>query len=180
MSQPPVIPLTLAPAGVVDGGSATVLGGRFLDRLYSESFALLVEARNYFAYRESEDVKGLAQDARLLVSQETMRITCRLTQVMAWLFCQKAVANGERPAEWALQPEFELGGTSVCLNERWLNDERLPGAICDLQTRSLRLYQRVGRLDRLQRADLPDPDAATADAAAASSEPATVRSEPAE
>lgn len=124
----------------------------FLKKTYDEAFALLLEARNYFAFRQAEDVSDLDADSRLLVSQETMRITCRLTQVMAWLFCQRAVENGEKPAAWALAEEYALGAEGVCLEDRWVDDSRLPPAIRGLSARSLGLYVRVGRLDRMLRA----------------------------
>ena len=124
----------------------------FIKKLYDEAFALLVESRNYVAYCQAKDVGALETDGRLLVSQETMRITCRLTQVMAWLFCQRAVENGERPAEWALSDEFALGGQDVCLEDGWIDDTRLPPAVRGLSERTLSLYVRVGRLDQMLRA----------------------------
>ena len=123
----------------------------FLKKLYDEAYALLVESRNYFAFRQDQDVSGLASDTRLLISQETMRITCRLTQVMAWLFCQRAVENGEKPPEWALAEEFALGGQDVCLEDSWVDDTRLPTAVRGLSERTLSLYIRVGRLDDMMR-----------------------------
>lgn len=124
----------------------------FLLKTYDEAFALLIEARNYFAYRQALDVGDLAADSRLLVSQETMRITCRLTQVMAWLFCQRAVENGEKPPEWALSEENALSAQDVCLEDRWVDDERLPPPVRGLSARSLSLYVRVGRLEQMLRA----------------------------
>ncbi|NBC34911.1 MAG: DUF1465 family protein [Alphaproteobacteria bacterium] len=124
----------------------------FLRKTYDEAFALLVEARNYFAYRQAGDVDGLEAESRLLVSQETMRITCRLTQVMAWLFCQRAVENGEKPADWALSEENALSAQDVCLEDHWVDDARLPPAVRGLSARSLSLYIRVGRLEHMLRA----------------------------
>lgn len=123
----------------------------FLKKLYDEAFALLVESRNYFAFRQDQDLSGVAPDNRLLISQETMRITCRLTQVMAWLFCQRAVERGEKPLEWAMAEEFKLSGQDVCLEDGWIEDERLPVAVRGLSERSLSLYVRIGRLDDMMR-----------------------------
>jgi regulator of CtrA degradation len=123
----------------------------FFDRTYDEALSLLVEARNYFAYREQDDVRGLPPDARLLVSQETMRVTSRLTQVMAWLFCQRAVQNGEVGPDWALAEEFALSARDVCLDDVWSADDRLPAAVRSLLDRTLQLYLRVGRLDAMMR-----------------------------
>ncbi len=131
--------------------SGVIAPSAFFDKTYNDAFSLVIEARNYFAYREPQDVRHLDADARLLVSQETMRITCRLTQVMAWLFCQRAVHNGERPEEWALADDYALGGENVCLDDRWTDDGRLPPAVRSLLDRSHQLYVRISRLDRMAR-----------------------------
>jgi len=126
-----------------------ILGGTaFFDRTYDEAIALLHEARNYIAFQEPRDVEPLGPDARLLVSQETLRITCRMTQVMAWLFGQRAVHRGEITRSEALAPEYGIGGQSVCLDLTHADDPRLPAAVAALLDRSHRLYQRVVRLDR--------------------------------
>ena len=131
--------------------TAVVQSSPFFGKTYDEALSLLVEARNYFAYREQDDVRHLPPDARLLVSQETMRITSRLTQVMAWLFYQRAVQNGEVSADAAASEEFSLGAQDVCLDDGWTGDERLPPAVRSLLNRSLQLYLRVGRLDTMMR-----------------------------
>ncbi len=106
------------------------------------------------AYREAGDVRGLEPEARLLVSQETMRITCRLTQVMAWLFSQRAVQAGEMTQDRALSDEFALSGEGVCLDDRWTGDERLPPAVRSLLDRTFRLYVRISRLEEMLRRSL--------------------------
>jgi regulator of CtrA degradation len=131
--------------------AAVVHTSPFFNKTYDEAVSLLVEARNYFAYREQEEVRGLPPEVRLLVSQETMRITSRLTQVMAWLFCQRAVQNGEVSPDWALADEFALSAQDVCLDDSWSRDARLPPAVRSLLDRSLQLYLRVGRLDGMMR-----------------------------
>ncbi len=113
--------------------------------------ALLIEARNYVAYRQSGDVKDMEGGARLLVSQETMRITCRLTQAMAWLLCQRAVETGELTDEEALHERFAIGGETVCFDEQWSDDDRLPAPVRDLLARTHALYSQVHRLDDMIR-----------------------------
>ncbi|NNG05617.1 MAG: DUF1465 family protein [Inquilinus sp.] len=122
----------------------------FFDKTYEEALALLVEARNYIAYQETADLQVLDPDSRLLATQETMRVTCRLTQSMAWLLGQRAAQLGEISAEEALA-DFGVGGQEVCLDDRWNQDERLPPAIRALLGRTLSLYERVGRLDDMLR-----------------------------
>lgn len=130
--------------------SEVVAAPAFFDKTYEEALALLVEARNYIAYQETADLQMLDPDSRLLATQETMRVTCRLTQSMAWLLGQRAVQIGEISAAEALQ-NFGVGGQEVCLDARWNEDERLPPAIRTLLERTLSLYERVGRLDSMLR-----------------------------
>ncbi|HET8727094.1 MAG TPA: DUF1465 family protein [Alphaproteobacteria bacterium] len=123
----------------------------FFTRTYDEALALLIEARNYIAFQEANDLRDLGPETRLLASQETMRITSRLTQIMAWMLCQRAVHAGEMSREKALSAEFAIGGETVCLDDRWTTDERLPPAVRSLLDRSYRLYVRVRRLDEMLR-----------------------------
>jgi len=131
-----------------------VESGAFFDKTYSETFDLLLEARNYIAFQCPVESRGLVPLARLLVSQETMRVSCRLTQVMAWLLAQRAVQAGEMSPHQALSDEFALGAGPICLDERWLDDERLPMALRRLMQRSLDIYLRVQRLEHMQRQSL--------------------------
>lgn len=118
----------------------------FFSRTYDEAYTLLVEARDYLAYREPIDRRALAVDARLSANCEAMRLTSRLTQVMAWLLLQKAVHAGEVTAGEAVKDENRLAGQTVCLNEE-ADRERLPPRLLSLLDRSYRLYRRVERLD---------------------------------
>ena len=122
-----------------------------LDRIYDESLALVIEARNYIASGRPRDEAAGSRDALLLVSQESMRVTSRLTQVMAWLFCQRAVQNGEMTPDEALSHRFAVGGQKVCLDDRWHRDDRLPDGLLGLLERSLSLYTRILRLEDMQR-----------------------------
>ena len=131
--------------------TAVVTSGAFFDKTYNETLDLLQEARNYIAFQCPMESRNLVPLARLLVSQETMRISCRLTQVMAWLLAQRAVQAGEISEHRALTDEFSLGATQICLDDRWLADERLPAALRRLMQRSLDVYCRVQRLEDMQR-----------------------------
>ena len=67
----------------------------FFNGPYDETMALLIEARNYIAYHDAAEHRKLPPQVRLQISYESMRVTSRLTQVMAWLLAQKAVHAGE-------------------------------------------------------------------------------------
>nr|WP_328702841.1 DUF1465 family protein [Arenibaculum pallidiluteum] len=119
----------------------------FFNRTYDDAMALLVEARNYIAYQEAADQRGLPPGVRLQVSYESLRVTSRLTQVMAWLLAQKAVHAGELTMEQVATEEYALAGGAVCSDESGPDNEQLPAGLRSLLERSHKLYMRVARLD---------------------------------
>jgi regulator of CtrA degradation len=135
----------------VRGLGAAIAETAFFGKTYGEAMSLLVEARNYLAYLEPVDRAKLEPIDRLHLCCETMRLTARLTHVMAWLLAQKAVHAGEITLAEAAAEPFALGGRTTCLDEHpgvtaigdaWLNT---------LLDRSRRLYIRVSRLDEMVR-----------------------------
>ena len=82
----------------------------FIEPTYDDTMALLDEARNYVGFREPELREGLSDAVRLRASYETMRVTSRLTQVMAWLLTQKAVHAGEMTEAEAFSEAFAIWG----------------------------------------------------------------------
>jgi regulator of CtrA degradation len=128
----------------------------FFGKTYSEAMNLLVEARNYLAYREPVDRARLLPVERLRLCRETMRLTARLTQIMAWLMAQRAVHAGEISQETALGDHDALAAVEVCMDgaEAEAEAEDMPRSLLDLLDRSRRLYVRVARLDELARRQL--------------------------
>jgi len=121
----------------------------FFGRTYDEAMGLLVEARNYVAVNELRALPVLTPSDRLLLCCETMRLTTRLTHIMAWLLAQRAVYAGEITLAESAQEPYVLGGAKTCLivteeverlGDRWLTT---------LLDRSHRLYIRVSRLDEM-------------------------------
>ena len=119
----------------------------FFRRTYDETMDLMIEARNYVAYVERRERERAGIVAGLRMSCEAMRVTSRLTQVMAWLMTQRAVHEGEISPDEALAEPNRLSGTDVCLDESFANDEMLPGGLRSLMARSFHLYVRVARLE---------------------------------
>lgn len=114
---------------------------------YEEAFDLLVEARNYVerhvpAFKYSEDPPD-----RVAMTTETLRLTSRLTQVMAWLMAQRAVQEGEIEAAEFVEDRYRLEGHDVCLKRVIEDMEDLPDGLNDLMDRSYELYNRIMRLD---------------------------------
>lgn len=123
----------------------------FFNRTYDECMALLIETRNYVAYTEATDLRPLPPGLRLQASYESMRVTSRLTQVMAWLLAQKAVHAGEMTARQAASEEYALSGGALCTDAGGQENTALPGGLRSLLARSHGLYLRVERLDDMVR-----------------------------
>ena len=118
-------------------------------RTYDETLDMIVEARNYMAYLEPRERRRCGGMPELRVSCEALRVTSRLTQVMAWLMLQRAVQFGEITPVEACEERHRLSGRDVCLDTASLGDVSLPAGLRSLLDRSYRLYQRVSRLEEM-------------------------------
>ncbi|MBF0335144.1 MAG: DUF1465 family protein [Alphaproteobacteria bacterium] len=140
----------------------------FLDRLYAETLGLLVQARNYMAFKQPRERAGDAA-ARLEVCCESLRVTARLTQVLSWVMILKAAERGEVPNEAALEDRWRVDDRAICLNDEARLNGSIPPGLRDLLRSSLSLYLRVARLDCRMRglqSDLPDMSSVEGEAAA--------------
>jgi regulator of CtrA degradation len=124
---------------------------RFFGKTYDETMSLLVASRDYLANAQPADAVGLAPIDRLRVNCEAMRLTSRLTQIMAWLLAQRAVYEGEMSRATAASDEFRLAADAVCMSEADTALGVLPDRLRELLDESRRLYVRVARLDELNR-----------------------------
>lgn len=132
----------------------------FFNGPYDETMSLLIEARNYIAYHDVAEHRKLSPQVRLQISYESMRVTSRLTQVMAWLLAQKAVHAGEITREQAVNGDFSLSGGEICSDPSGPENEDLPAGLRSLLERSHSIYMRVDRLDAMVRADVERATAA--------------------
>ena len=115
---------------------------------YDEAFDLLVEARNYVKNDVAAFKYADNPPDPLAMTQETMRLTSRLTQVMAWLMAERAMHEGEIDEDEFIKDKYRIEGHAVCL-KRTIDemDDDLPDGLNDLMERSYNLYRRVLRLD---------------------------------
>lgn len=123
----------------------------FFSGPYDEAMALLEEARDYAAYSIENDQKHMPAGSMLKAGYESMRVTSRLTQVMAWLLAEKAMHAGEITAAELASERYALGGASVCCGDDSPYRNELPGTLRRLMDASHKLYQRVARLDAMVR-----------------------------
>jgi len=120
----------------------------FFSGTYEEAFDLLVEARDYVerhlpAFRYSKNPPDPA-----MMTTETLRLTSRLTQIMAWLMAQRAVQAGEIEEAELVDDKYRLEGHDVCLKRVIEDMDDLPDQLSNLMQRSYDLYSRIMRLDR--------------------------------
>jgi regulator of CtrA degradation len=121
----------------------------FYDRTYDEAFAMTVEARDYVADGMAADRDSVAFGVRGVFDCEALRLTTRLSQVMAWLLVQRAVYAGEISIGELRDESHRLGGRDVCFDNDIELLESMPPRFRSLLERSLKLYQRIARLDEM-------------------------------
>ena len=139
--------------------SATGSSLAFVDSTYDEAISLTRDARDFFAVMESQArARDFTSGDLLLQSCEALRVTSRLTQIMAWVLVQKAVQKGEITRDQARQPKYRLSGQEVCEGGDLAFEGKLLPRLSELLDESLRLYERIARLDALyDRKRLPLP-----------------------
>ena len=122
-------------------------GTSLLDRLQNEAKTLAEDARHILADQPTEaspdHVAGLR---RLEATAEMGRITTRIALAMSWILARKAVVHGELAAEEARQRQWRLERPQVI--EPVAIGEEQPEALGQLSARSVRLFDRIDRLDR--------------------------------
>lgn len=125
----------------------------FFGKTYGEALDLVLEARDYLAFFEPDERGALPPVERLVMCSETLRLTARLTQIMAWLLAQRAVQCGELSRDAALAEP--LAALDICMDGEDREGGSLPPRLGALLGRSRRLYVRVARLDEMARRGSP-------------------------
>ena len=123
-------------------------------KTYDEALGLLVAARDYVALSERPHKSRPEIAERLRLCCETMRMTARLTQIMAWLMAQKAIHAGEMTQDELAQTQEPLADIRICMDPGQI--EGLPRPLIGLLQRSHSLYLRIARLDGRVREQLGD------------------------
>ena len=122
----------------------------FLDRTFDEALALTRAAHGCIAAGLAAPLNGAPVDSAFAASLESMRLTARITQIMAWCLAQKAIFAGELERDAATVEKFALGARTLCLGgTESASDEWLSKTLRNLLMQSHALYVRVMRLDEL-------------------------------
>ena len=127
-------------------------------RTFQEGMDLVEETAGYLDGAGRQASKLLSRSAALAYAAESMRLTTRLMQVASWLLVQRAVLEGDMPADAACEDRYRLGGEDVS-RAGGEGAEGLPSELVALLDRSERLYERVRHLDRRMYVENEDDDA---------------------
>ena len=130
-------------------------GSELFKGLFREGMALVEETATYLDSEGRKDSRRLSRAGSLAYATESMRLTTRLMQLASWLLLQRAVNDGEMSAEQAgiERQKVKLNGFSSTTEGPGWDD--MPACLRDLIVRSLRLQERVRRLDgAMEQADL--------------------------
>jgi regulator of CtrA degradation len=145
--------LHVSDGGQKSGGGETIaFGRRFAEAdtfraLFRDGMALVEETATYLDTDGRADSKRLGRAGSLTYATESMRLTTRLMQLASWLLLQRAVNDGELTPEQAREEKAKVrlkGLDTVMEGPGWTD---LPQQLKELISRSLRLQERIRRLD---------------------------------
>jgi len=125
--------------------------------LFRDGMALVEETAAYLDGDGREEAKRLPRTGALSYASESMRLTTRLMQIASWLLLQRAVNEGEMTAAEA---SLDRRRTRIAWQHMPAAStvDVLPETLQTLIERSMRLQERISRLDRM----MTDTDAAPA------------------
>ncbi len=118
-------------------------------RVFQEGMSLVEETANYLDGPGRQDARGLDRHGAIAYATESMRLTTRLMQLASWLLLQRAVSAGELTREAAIAEKHRINLNDIGAGHRISGDAQLPEGLQDLIERSLKLHQRVLKLDQM-------------------------------
>src|SRR5262245_21051178 len=114
--------------------------------LFREGMSLVEETAGYLDGPGRRESKQLDRNAALAYATESMRLTTRLMQLASWLLLHRAVNEGEMSLAQAGKEKTKVKLTAPDRGDPDLV-RVLPERLRELIDRSLRLQERVRRLD---------------------------------
>jgi regulator of CtrA degradation len=132
-------------------------GSETFKAMFREGMGLVEETASYLDRDGRRESKRLSRTGSLSYAAESMRLTTRLMQIASWLLLQRAVNEGDISNDQACheRAKVKLGGVSSSTDGPGWED--LPDRLKELIGRSLRLQERVIRLDAALRSDAEPP-----------------------
>jgi regulator of CtrA degradation len=122
--------------------------------LFREGMTLVEETAGYLDGPGRRESKLLERNAALAYATESMRLTTRLMQLASWLLLHRAVNEGEMSLAQASKEKTKVKLAATDNGDADLV-RMLPERLRELIDRSVRLQERVRRLDATIHAGVP-------------------------
>jgi regulator of CtrA degradation len=129
--------------------------------VFREGMALVEAAATYLDGDGRKEARKLQPPHSLAYATESMRLTTRLMQLASWLLIRRAVSEGELTLEQALEEQRKIKLPSKGSDQPARDFSALPPRLRELITESVKLQERIVRLDQmlgLEQAPLEDAD----------------------
>jgi regulator of CtrA degradation len=117
------------------------------EKVFREGMGLVEETANYLDGPGRDDARNLDRHGAIAYATESMRLTTRLMQLASWLLLQRAVSSGELTPEDARKEKHRISLADIGPGHPLTGSGQLPEALGDLIGRSLRLHERIVKLD---------------------------------
>src|SRR5262245_20807923 len=118
-------------------------------KVFGEGMSLVEETANYLDGLGRIDARALDRHGAIAYATESMRLTTRLMQLASWLLLQRAVSSGELTPEDARKEKHRISLTDIGAGHPLIGSGQIPEALGDLIARSLRLHERILKLDAM-------------------------------
>jgi regulator of CtrA degradation len=111
--------------------------------------ALVEEAATYLDGDGRKEARKLRPPHSLAYATESMRLTTRLMQLASWLLIRRAVSEGELTPEQAREEQRKIKLPAIGGEQPSRDFGSLPVRLRELITQSIKLQERVIRLDQM-------------------------------
>ncbi|MEG6507483.1 DUF1465 family protein [Methyloligella sp. 2.7D] len=145
----------MAESSSEDGSEVTIsFGAKFAESeqfkaVFREGMALVEEAAAYLDGDGRLEARALKPPLSLAYATESMRLTTRLMQLASWLLIRRAVTEGELSPEQAIEEQRKIKLPVKGSDKPNKDFEDLPERLKELIGESLKLQERVVRLDAM-------------------------------
>ncbi|MBE3112557.1 MAG: DUF1465 family protein [Acidobacteria bacterium] len=117
--------------------------------VFREGMALVEAAATYLDGDGRKEARKLRPPHSLAYATESMRLTTRLMQLASWLLIRRAVSEGELTPEQAVEEQRKIKLPGAGSEQPSKDFEVLPERLRELIQQSLKLQERVIRLDQM-------------------------------
>jgi regulator of CtrA degradation len=118
-----------------------------IDSKIDEAHRLLSATHDYIKWQAPKDMNTMDPHITFILSSEAMRVTVRLTQIIAWLMLQKAILEEELTLEDTLSESCRVIQGEECLDQSSEEDKDIPPRLRELLKESRIFYFSILRLD---------------------------------